>query len=167
MAQLRVWADANASLVVGGLGYPDPLATAVRSMLVEAQGDPQVVKKSLGDWYDGQMASTSRLYRQHMRSISVGIALVLVLVFNINAIRIADSLYSQAMQASCGARQSAACLHAHAGLFHVTGWGAFPGNLGALVLVPLGWALMVALLTPGADFWLNQLSRLRGFGSSG
>jgi hypothetical protein len=151
MAALRSWANAGVAA-----DPPDPLAEALRPMLVGAQESMQAFEASVARWYDDHMARVSGWYKRHVRWISLSIGLVLVIVFNLNAIRIADSLYSdQAVRgsvvtqatraASCGDKQPAACLadlQAKIGLFRLGG-------------LPVGWA-GVPVCAQRSCSWLDQ-----------
>jgi hypothetical protein len=151
MAALRNWADAGVAAKP-----PDPLAEALRPMLVGAQDSMQAFEASVARWYDDHMARVSGWYKRHVRWVSLSIGLVLVIVFNLNTIRIADSLYSdqavrgsvvtQATQAaSCGDKQPAACLadlQAKIGLFRLGG-------------LPVGWA-GVPVCAQRSCSWLDR-----------
>jgi hypothetical protein len=151
MAALRSWADAAVAAK-----SPDPLAEALRPMLVGAQDNMQAFEASVARWYDDHMARVSGWYKRHVRWISLSIGLVLVIVFNLDAIRIADSLYSdQAVRgsvvtqatraASCGDKQPAACLadlQAKIGLLRLGG-------------LPVGWAGVPACAQRSCS-WLDR-----------
>ena len=151
MAALRSWADTAVAAK-----SPDPLAEALRPMLVGAQDNMQAFEASVARWYDDHMARVSGWYKRHVRWISLSIGLVLVLVFNLDAIRIADSLYSdqavrgsvvtQATQAaSCGDKPPATCLadlQAKIGLFRLGG-------------LPVGWA-GVPVCAQRSCSWLDR-----------
>jgi hypothetical protein len=139
MAELRSWASKKASG-----RQPDPLATALRPMLMGAQDDMKAFEANVAKWYDDHMARVSGWYKRRVRWFSLAIGLVLVIAFNLNVIRIADALYSdQAVRgsvvteatraSSCGDRQPAACLaelEAQIGVFRTAGlpvaWGDVP-----------------------------------------
>ena len=122
---------------------PDELAKALRPLLMGAHG-VEDFEANVARWYDDHMNRVSGWYKRHVRWFSLAIGLVLVLLFNINTIRIADSLYSnQAVQASvvtvatqktsCQGTQPAACLadlQAKIGQFSSfglpVGWGDLP-----------------------------------------
>ena len=122
---------------------PDELATALRPLLMGAR-DVDDFEANVARWYDDHMDRVSGWYKRHVRWFSLAIGLILVLLFNINTIRIADSLYSsQAVQASvvtvatqkssCQGTQPAACLaalQAKIGQFSSfglpVGWGDLP-----------------------------------------
>jgi hypothetical protein len=181
MAALSRWAEAGVASA-----YPDPLAEALRPMLVGAQGKKRsfkVFRNSVAGWYDNQMISVSRAYKRHVGRIALGVSVILVIALNLNAIKIVDSVYSfQTASASCETQKSAAC-PAPNGLLRTFIWSDTPacahrscswmdrqrftsigGNwisdVGAFLLVLVGWALMVVALIPGARFWFDQLTRL-------
>jgi hypothetical protein len=99
-------------------------------------------------WYNDHMDRVSGWYKRHVRWFSLAIGLILVLLFNINTIRIADSLYSnQAVQASvvtvatqkssCQGTQPAACLAAlQAKIGQFSSFG-----------LPVGWSDLPACAT--------------------
>jgi hypothetical protein len=140
LAALRHWA-----------GSPAPrhghLARVLRPLLASAH-DLKELEGSLADWYDEQMARVSGWYKRHVRWISLGFALILVVAFNVNALKIADALYSdqaistsvvaQATRASsCGSTNPATCLsdlHSEVGKLRGTslpiGWGNIPACTG-------------------------------------
>lgn len=151
MAALRSWADTAVATK-----SPDPLAEALRPMLVGAQDNMQAFEASVARWYDDHMARVSGWYKRHVRWISLSVGLVLVILFNIDAIRIADSLYSdQAVRgsvvtqatraASCGDKPPATCLadlQARIGLFRLGG-------------LPVGWA-GVPVCAQRSCSWLDR-----------
>jgi len=136
LAALRHWA-----------GSPEPrhkhLAGVLRPLLAGAH-DMKELEGSVAGWYEEQMARVSGWYKRHVRWISLGLALILVVAFNVNALKIADALYSdqaistsvvaQATRASsCGSTNPATCLsdlHAEVGKLRGTslpiGWGNAP-----------------------------------------
>jgi hypothetical protein len=150
-AGLRSWADTAVAAK-----SPDPLAEALRPMLVGAQDNMQAFEASVARWYDDHMARVSGWYKRHVRWISLSVGLVLVILFNLDAIRIADSLYSdqavrgsvvtQATQAaSCGDKPPATCLadlQAKIGLFRLGG-------------LPVGWA-GVPVCAQRSCSWLDR-----------
>lgn len=151
MAALRSWADTEVAAK-----SPDPLAEALRPMLVGAQDNMQAFEASVARWYDDHMARVSGWYKRHVRWISLSVGLVLVILFNLDAIRIADSLYSdQAVRgsvvtqatraASCGDKPPATCLadlQAKIGLFRLGG-------------LPVGWA-GVPVCAQRSCSWLDR-----------
>jgi hypothetical protein len=115
LAKIGHWVDVKTSVEP-----PDELAKALRPLLMGAR-DVEDFEANVAHWYDDHMDRVSGWYKRHVRWFSLAIGLILVLLFNINTIRIADSLYSnQAVQASvvtvatqktsCQGTQPTACL---------------------------------------------------------
>jgi hypothetical protein len=115
LAAVSRWVEAKASQEP-----PDRLAEALHPLLMGAR-DVEDFEANVARWYDDQMDRVSGWYKRHVRWISLAIGLILVLLFNVNTIRISESLYSnQAVQASvvtvatqhssCQGTQPAACL---------------------------------------------------------
>jgi hypothetical protein len=73
---------------------PDPLRRALLALLADAKGDFATFRKSVEDWYDDHMARVSGWYKRHVRWVTVGVSAVLVLAFNLSAVEIARSLYT-------------------------------------------------------------------------
>ncbi len=108
----------RAQMVTMGDG---PLKSYLLSLGKSANLDVDGLRKGLEDWYDDQMARVSGWYKRHVRWISLGIGLLLVLLFNLNAVQFATSLYTdQAIRESvvtaatsasdCGNKSPADCL---------------------------------------------------------
>lgn len=97
------------------------LQAPLLTMLKNTDGSITQFRLLLEEWYDDQMDRVSGWYKRHVRWISLAIATALAIVFNVNAVAIAQSLYtdqalrgatvSQAFQAAdCGSSKPAKCL---------------------------------------------------------
>jgi hypothetical protein len=131
---------------------PDQLAEALRPLLVGAR-DVDDFEANVARWYNDHMDRVSGWYKRHVRWFSLAIGLILVLLFNINTIRIGESLYSnQAVQASvvtvatqhssCQGTQPAACLanlEAKINQFSAFGLPVGWGDLPACATRPCAW----------------------------
>jgi hypothetical protein len=187
----------------------EELRDQLMRFLNEAGADVGAFRACVEQWYDDHMARVSGWYKRKVRWISLAIAAVLVLGFNLNAVETARSLYSdealrgavvtQATDAAdCGSKTPAACLRdvrreiqSAAGSGLPVGWGAVTAcvdsttcttsdrlgltspvgghwrDLGALLLLLLGWAVMIGATVPGARFWFDALSKLGSLRSTG
>jgi hypothetical protein len=76
-------------------GLPEPLRKALLALLADAKGDVAAFRRNVENWYDDHMARVSGWYKRHVRWITVAIATVLVLAFNLSAVEIARSLYTE------------------------------------------------------------------------
>jgi hypothetical protein len=141
---------------------PDHLKKALLALLEDANGDIAVFRRNVEGWYDDHMARVSGWYKRHVRWITVGIAALLVLSFNLSAVEIARSLYTdQALRgavvtqaadaAQCTDRTPAACLRElRAEIQQTRGVG-----------LPIGWGTIPACAAPDAS--CNWFER-RGLG---
>jgi hypothetical protein len=79
-------------------------------------------RQGLEEWYDDHMARVSGWYKRHVRWITIGFGTLLVLAFNLSAVEITRSLYTdEAMRTSvvtqatdaaqCQGKEPAQCLH--------------------------------------------------------
>jgi hypothetical protein len=97
------------------------LQAPLLTMLKNTDGSITQFRLLLEEWYDDQMARVSGWYKRHVRWISLAIATTFAIVFNVNAVGITQSLYtdealrsatvSQAVEAAdCGRNTPADCL---------------------------------------------------------
>jgi hypothetical protein len=70
------------------------LSDALLPLVNQAEGDIEKLRTSIERWYDDHMARVSGWYKRHVRWISLGLALLFAAVFNLNAIEIGRTLYS-------------------------------------------------------------------------
>ena len=132
------------------------LADVLRPLLAAAH-DLKELETSVAGWYEEQMSRVSGWYKRHVRWISLGIGAVLVVAFNVNAIKIADALYSdQALStsvvaeatraSSCHTSNPATCLadlRSEVGKLRGTG-------------LPIGWGTVPACAMRPSCSWLDR-----------
>jgi hypothetical protein len=70
------------------------LKTSMQSVMNAAGSDLESFRIALQQWYDDHMARVSGWYKRHVRWISLVIATVLVVSFNLSAVQITRSLYT-------------------------------------------------------------------------
>jgi hypothetical protein len=119
-----------------------------------AAGDIVEFRRSIEEWYDDHMARVSGWYKRHVRWVSLVLGALLVLVFNLNALQVTRSLYTdQVLSASivteatraaqCGIKDPATCLQDVRGqIDRVRGAG-----------LPIGWATVSACSAPARCGW--------------
>src|SRR5512142_1867634 len=74
---------------------PDsPMKTSLGSLAANAGGDIAKFRTSIENWYDDHMARVSGWYKRRTAWITLGAGVILVLLFNINAVTIGRALYS-------------------------------------------------------------------------
>jgi hypothetical protein len=162
-----------------GISDSDPwLKNALLSLVRQAEGDVTQFRQALENWYDEHVARVSGWYKRHVRWISLTVALALVLLLNLNAVRLSSALYldeplraavqaQAAKAAACSgvedcvrkARDEVAPL-ARAGL--PIGWSSVPAC--AAKATPCGWwsryGLADANRNGAADLWHLLLALL-------
>ncbi|WP_020390792.1 hypothetical protein [Kribbella catacumbae] len=153
VAQVRTkvvgWEDDNA------------LKKPLLSLLAEAGDDIGKFREGLEQWYDDHMDRVTGWYKRHVRWISLGVATVMVLLFNVNAIGITRSLYTDealretvvtqaANSADCSNKDAGDCLSdLRTEIQKVRASG-----------LPIGWGPVSACAAPDASCnWFEQ----RGF----
>jgi hypothetical protein len=79
---------------VNSLEGQDELKKRLLLLVNQADGSVAKFRTSLEHWYDDHMARVSGWYKRHVKWISLGLATAFVLVFNLNAVDIGRTLYS-------------------------------------------------------------------------
>lgn len=127
---------------------------ALLQLALQAENDIARFRNDVEHWYDDQMDRVSGWYKRHVRWISLGVGVLLVLALNLNAVTISRSLYTDealrsavvteaADAATCGAKEPAACmadLRKQVATFTSAG-------------LPLGWATVPACAGPSSCSW--------------
>ncbi len=140
--------------------FPTHLKDALLALDDRVTEDVTRFRTNIEHWYDDQMSRVSGWYKRHVRWVSLGIGLVLIIVFNLNVLTIARSLYTdqgvrgsvvtQATSASaCGTKTPAQCLQDvrdEIGTIRASG-------------LPLGWTTVPACYSEKTCSWAEQ----RGF----
>jgi hypothetical protein len=150
MTQIR---DGIARIPSGDI--PDHLRTALLAMANTATANVETFRTNIEHWYDDQMARVSGWYKRHVRWVSAGIGLTLVIALNLNVLTIARSLYSdeavrgsvvtQATGASRCTKSPADCLQdLRTQISTIRGSG-----------VPIGWAKAPACASTNCS-WAEQ-----------
>ncbi|MBL7260301.1 hypothetical protein [Paractinoplanes lichenicola] len=142
--------------LIDGLGDTH-LRASLLALANAAEEDVARFRRNVEEWYDDHMARVSGWYKRHVRWISLAIGVLLVLLFNLDAVQITRSLYTdQALRASvvteatraaqCGDKAPAACLQEVRGqIDQVRGAG-----------LPIGWATVPACAVPVKCGWWEQ-----------
>jgi hypothetical protein len=139
-------------------GLPDSHLRASLAGLANAAGsDVAAFRRSVEEWYDDHMARVSGWYKRHVRWISLALGVLLVLAFNLNALQITRSLYTDQVlrgsivteatrAAQCATKDPAACLQDVRGqLDQIRGAG-----------LPIGWATVSECAAPAECTWWEE-----------
>lgn len=142
---------------VTALPEKNPIKKPLLSLLAEAGDDLATFREGVEEWYDDHMARVSGWYKRHVRWISLALAAVVILVFNVNAVEITRSLYTdealrgsvvaQAVNsADCGTKDPAVCLtDVQKEIRDVRTSG-----------LPIGWGTVPACVAAGSCNWLER-----------
>ena len=152
---------------------PDSMASfrsSLQALVKDAGGDVTRFRASVESWYDDHMDRVSGWYKRHVAIITLVAGTVLVVLFNINALTIGRTLYTQntvssavstvaAKGASCPASSTrSACL------------ADLQAQLSAAATVglPIGWGTVRDCSEPHAQCnWLDQRGIFSRHGGSG
>jgi hypothetical protein len=133
------------------------LRASLLALASAAEEDVAQFRRNVEEWYDDHMARVSGWYKRHVRWISLALGVLLVLLFNLDAVQITRSLYTDQMlrasvvteatrAAQCGTKDPATCLRDVRGqIDRVRGAG-----------LPIGWATVPECAAPAKCDWWEQ-----------
>ena len=142
--------------LLNGLGDTH-LRASLLALATAAADDVAQFRRNIEEWYDDHMARVSGWYKRHVRWISLALGVLLVLLFNLDAVQITRSLYTdQVLRASivteatraaqCGTKDPATCLQDVRGqIDRIRGAG-----------LPIGWARVSECAAPAKCSWWEQ-----------
>jgi hypothetical protein len=155
----------------------DPQLKAVIGGIVKrADGNLYQIHQDIADWFDQNMDRVAGVYKRYAQKWNFVIALVLAVLLNLDAVKIAHVLWDQPMLvkdlAPVAGQTAADALKQMQDSNLPFGWdtaaiGYFSNPATGLSQL-LGWLIMAASTLFGASFWFDALQRitqLRGAGS--
>jgi hypothetical protein len=149
---------------------PDPqLRRALQGLYGRAR-DLQHFQQMLAGWFDNAMARMSGAYKRRQMLISLLIALLLAILFNIDSIHLFRTLWQQpALAANLhGAPGSLDPAVFNALMALPIGWTSFPPVFGpAFALQVAGWVVTASTALFGAPFWFDLMQRVVRMRASG
>jgi hypothetical protein len=171
---------------INGIGSKE-MREALLTLYRDADGAPQRFRKAGEQWFDDSMERVSGWYKRHAQRVLWITALAIVIVLNVDALQIGQTLWrddaaravlvSQAVtttqqgQQGVNPAKTAEALPLPLGWKIVdTGTGAqqIPNTFDSIIAKILGLLITAAALTLGAPFWFDLLSkfvRVRGTGA--
>ena len=140
---------------------PDsPMRTSLGSLAANAGGDIAKFRASIENWYDDHMARVSGWYKRRTAWITFGAGVILVLLFNINAVTIGRALYSDSATrsaVSAVATQGNPCPASSPNQQSCLSSLEKRVSDAAQAGLPLGWGIVPACTAPNAKCgWLEQ-----------
>jgi hypothetical protein len=144
------------------------LQKSLKALAANADQDVDLFRTSVEKWYDDHMARVSGWYKQHVAWITLAIGIILVLLFNINAVTIGRTLYSDSVvrtavstvaskSTSCQGKPQQECL------------AALQSQLSAAAQagLPIGWGPVAACAAPRSSCnWWEQRGIVSRHGGS-
>jgi len=159
---------------------PDPQVKQVMRGLYGRARDLQHFQDMLAGWFDNAMARMSGAYKRRQLLVSLLLALLLAILFNIDSIHLFRTLWQQPTLAAHlqdmrdGATQGAPTPGAlNPALFDAMmalpiGWTRFPPVAGAdFALQVAGWLVTASTALFGAPFWFDLMQRVVRMRSTG
>jgi hypothetical protein len=142
---------------------PDAQVRQVMRGLYGRARDLQQFQDMLAGWFDNAMARMSGTYKRRQMLISLLIALLLAILFNIDSIHLFRTLWQQPGLAAhlkdAPAALDPAVINALMAL--PIGWNTFPPVLNAdFALQVAGWLITATTALFGAPFWFDLMQRL-------
>lgn len=145
------------------------------ALWLAAEKNFTVFEQKIGAWFDNAMDRVGGYYKRYTQVIAFLCALLVAIVFNVNAIAITNTVWkNRAVIASIDtaainkdARNASDLLdQLEAG--GLVGWQSPPADAVAWIIAPLGWLMVATASLFGAPFWfdaLGHLVALRGTGA--
>jgi hypothetical protein len=152
---------------IDGLANPH-VRRALQAIYQQAAGDIDKFKAALADWFDNAMERVSGAYKRRSTMVSLGLTLLLAILFNIDSIHLFRTLWQHpALVGQLGidgmGRDAVSALSTLP-----IGWQSFPTAFDAAFAMQVaGWLLTAATGLFGAPFWFDLLQhamRIRGTG---
>lgn len=164
-----------------------PIAQGVLSIIDQAQGDPANTQKGIEGWFNASMQRVSGWYKKGIHNYVMAVSVVIVIVFNVDTLYIANTLYydqtlrssmvaaadnvGQSYNASASATESVKKIQQQTGKANIhIGWPepqkgqSFITYLGSILpTIPAkipGWIITFFAISLGAPFWFDILNKL-------
>jgi beta-lactamase superfamily II metal-dependent hydrolase len=168
---------------VTSLPVDSPLRAPLIAVLRESGEEVTRFRAAVGDWFDARMEFLSAAYKQHVRWILLGVAVLVVGIFNVDAIgaahafqrdealRTAVAEQAVALTSTCGEKpdtEVTACIQDEVdkvtpSIRLPVGW---PDRDGVDLWQVLGWAIAAVAISQGAPFWFDVLRKATGLRKS-
>lgn len=142
-----------------------PLRTSLVALAKNADGDVSRFRDSVESWYDDHMDRVSGWYKQHAARITLAVGAVLIVLFNVNALTIGRTLYSDTATSAAistvaaNATNCSTAQDAKTGLTPQQCLAQLQSDVSASVAagLPLGWGTVRDCQDPKAKCnWMDQ-----------
>jgi hypothetical protein len=169
--------DERIGILIGDL--PDgPMKKAMQSLWVEAHRDAKAFRTEAETWFDQAMQRLSGWYKRRTQVWLWGLGLVFAVLFDVDAIRIGNTLWQDqtlrqlvvdqaALSTPASGVDPAAAAHQLSALGLPLGWDGWPSGFTNWFSTLLGLVLTSAAVSLGAPFWFDSLSKLANLRNAG
>jgi hypothetical protein len=169
--------DERIGSLIGDL--PDgPIKKAMLSLWVEAHRDGRAFRAEAEGWFDQAMQRVSGWYKRRTQVWLWGLGLTFALLFDVDAIRIANTLWQDqtlrqlvvdqaALSTPASGVDPSAAAHQLSSLGLPLGWDGWPSGFTNWFSTLLGLVLTSAAVSLGAPFWFDSLSKLANLRNTG
>jgi hypothetical protein len=170
-------ADERIGALIGDLPN-GPIKRAMQSLWVEAHHDARAFRADAEAWFDEAMQRLSGWYKRRTQVWLWGLGLTFALLFDVDAIRIADHLWRDQTLRQLLVDQAAKSTPASgvdpgaaadqlSSLGLPLGWNGWPSGFTNWISTLLGLVLTSAAVSLGAPFWFDTLSKLANLRNAG
>jgi hypothetical protein len=178
----------EATLESSVAGLPRDLRQQLQPLLKAAGSDVADFRKSIERWYDDAMDRVSGWYKRWAQVVTIVVALIVTLAFNVDTIRVTNRLFNddavRARVISAGesalreggtarigegpvksGEKAEAAADELSSLKLPIGWDTANDNLNGATA--FGWLLTAIAISLGAPFWFDALGRLARLRTTG
>jgi hypothetical protein len=152
---------------------PDSMPTlksSLQALTKNANNDVSRFRTAIESWYDDHMDRVSGWYKRYVAKITLVVGLILVVLFNINALTIGRTLYTEnsvSTAISTAAAKGTNCSSSQTGLACLANLQSQLSAVEAAGL-PIGWGTVRDCTLPAAKCnWLDQRGIFSRHGGSG
>jgi len=170
-----------ADLKTGMANLPESLQRTLTTLLEESQHDVERLKTQIETWFNNGMDRASGWYKRKTQWIQFFLGLCLVILLNVDSVRIGRTLFAINSPLRASLVESAKSFVVQPGgtnrpikdvveaISNVSlpiGWSEFP-KLNQLPIVLLGWLITAFAVSLGAPFWFDLLNKFVNVRASG
>jgi hypothetical protein len=182
LALVDVLTQPGTELKAAVAGLPSSIGDQLRPLLPEVASDVDKFRESVEHWYDDAMDRVSGWYKRWAQLITIGLAVIVTIGFNVDTIRVTDRLYSdESVRNSValagenalkeGKNPTKAGEKAEEAADQLTalelpiGWDAANKHFNVSLLA--GWLLTAIAISLGSPFWFGALGKLTSLRTTG
>lgn len=170
-----------ADLKTGMANLPESLQRTLTTLLEESQHDVERLKTQIETWFNNGMDRASGWYKRKTQWIQFFLGLCLVILLNVDSVRIGRTLFAINSPLRASLVESAKSFVVQPGgtnrpikdvveaistVSLPIGWSEFP-KPNQLPIVLLGWLITAFAVSLGAPFWFDLLNKFVNVRASG